>query len=137
MKTIPLLLLIFTATLPLATAAIAAESVHSAGDPWEAIKDFTFEQRGEFLAGAGRLLEKIDGQIRQLKERRPKVPETSATDWDFAMKGLVEARSYLKSSIARLSETTAETWSEAKERIGRAWQQAEGAYGKVKASTTS
>lgn len=106
-------------------------------NPWDAIKDYPYEKRVEFAAGTGRLIERLDEQIRELNEKRAKLPQTSVKDWDFAMKELTEARSYLKSMIDALGDATYETWAEARERVAKAWQRTQDAYSKVKSSTTS
>jgi len=134
------LILLFSALWVMAPGvglrAAPAVATPSAADPWDAIKDHTFRQRPEFTVGAGRLVEKLDAQIRQLNEKRVALPETSVKDWDFAMKELNAARSYLKSMIGEIKDATGETWSEAKERVAQAWQRAQVACDKVSASTT-
>jgi hypothetical protein len=137
MKTAFLLLLVLLMPRSLVVKVAGAEATPAISDPWEAIKYKSYEKRTEFAAGTGRLVGKLDEQIRQLNEKRATLPETSVKEWDFAMKGLIAARSYLKSVIAELGEVTSETWDQSKDKIGRAWQDAQEACNKVKSSTTS
>ena len=140
MKTTRLILLLLaTALLPLArtVAAEAPPPAAPAVDPWDAIKELTYQKRADFAAGAARLLEKIDEEIRQLNAKRANLPETSVKDWDFAMKELNEAQAYLKFTINSLDEASSETWAEAKNKVAQAWKRANDACDKVKASTTT
>jgi hypothetical protein len=138
MKTAPLIFALLTAALPLSSArAEAAAPTVAAVDPWDSIKELTYPKRADFAAGAARLLDRIDGEIRQLNAKRANLPETSVKDWDFAMKELNEAQAYLKFTIVSLDEATSETWAEAKTKVAQAWKRANDACDKVKASTTT
>ncbi len=141
MKTMRLFFFLLGAVLTLPVRAeppvVPATPAPSADDPWNVIKDYTFQKRADFTAGAGRLTGKLAAQIREFKEKRASVPESSVKDWDFAMKDLAEAEVSLKSAIADLGDATSETWTQLKERVGDAWQRAKTACDKVRASTTS
>jgi len=137
MKTIRCLLFALTLALPVALRAAQPEPPPPVENQWTAIKDITYEKRADFSAGTARLVEKLDAEIQQLNEKRATLPETSVKDWDFAMKEVKDSYAYLKASIAELSKVTLETWAEAKEKIGKAWQRAEDACDKVRTSTTS
>jgi hypothetical protein len=118
-------------------APAPAPSVAAAADPasWDDIKQFTHEQRGEFLAGLAQLQNKLDRQIAELAARRAKMKNGTA-EWDFALRSLDAARTYLKSRAAEVNDTTAELWNNKKEEIQRAWQATQEAYDKVKMTTT-
>jgi hypothetical protein len=90
------------------------------------------------LAGLSRLESEVDSQIAALTAKRATMNGTTDTkDWDFAMKEMVNAQAYLKSSGAELSKATPETWSQAKDKVAQAWVRTQEAYTKVKASTTN
>jgi hypothetical protein len=140
MKTTRLILLLLATPLLSIARTVAAEAptpAPAAADPWDAIKELTYQKRADFAAGAAKLLEKIDGEIRQLNEKRATLPETSVKDWDFAMKELNAAQAYLKFTITSLDEASSETWAEAKNKVAQAWKRANDACDKVKASTTT
>ncbi len=105
---------------------------------WNDIKDCTFDLRAQLFAGLTQLEARVDDQIRELVAKRATMKgETGTKDWDFAMKEMREARSYLQSMGTELSKATRETWDEAKAKVGEAWVKTQEAYGNVKSSTTS
>ena len=112
---------------PVAVAATAS---------WESLADLTYDQRAEFIAGILRLENQLDGQIGALAAKRATMT-TDTKDWDFAMGGLTEARSYLQSMATEVGAATPDTWSEEKEKAHQAWLKAQDAYDKVRTSTTS
>jgi len=107
-----------------------------ASDTWAAIRDITYEQRAEFLAGAASLENVLAGQISELNAKRAAM-RASTTDWDFAMKELNDSQAYLKSMVEEAGRATAETWDQEKDKVGMAWQRAQAACDKVRMSTTS
>jgi hypothetical protein len=120
-----------TSDAPVATN----DDVTSAG--WADIKDFTFDTRAQFFVGLKRLEAKVEGQVGELTAKRAAMPSSSDTrDWDFAMKEMDNAQSYLHSTGAELTKASPETWSQLKDKVGQAWERTQNAYRKVKASTT-
>jgi hypothetical protein len=103
---------------------------------WAAIKDLGYEQRAGFLSGAGGLEAILAGQISELNAKRASMT-AEAKDWDFAMKELNDAHSYLKSVIQEAGRASPETWDQEKDKVGEAWQRAQDACDKVRMSTTS
>ena len=80
----------------------------------------------------------MDEQIVQLQVRRDAI--TGVIDpkaWDFAMKEMREARSYLQSMGVELTKATRETWDEAKDKVGEAWKRSQLAVDKMNATVTS
>jgi hypothetical protein len=123
-------------TTTVQVAAIASPDAASA--QWTDIKDYTYDMRAQFFAGFKRLEAMVDGQISELTAKRATMKGTTDTkDWDFAMKEMEEARSYLKSMGEELSKATPETWAQEQDKVGQAWVRTQDAYGKVKSSTTS
>jgi hypothetical protein len=117
-------------------AATASSDVVSA--QWTDIKDYTYDQRAQLFPGLKRLEARVDGQISELTAQRAAMTSTANTkDWDFAMKEMVEARTYLKSTGEELSKATPETWDQQKDKVGLAWVRTQDAYAKVKSSTTT
>ncbi len=58
-------------------------------------------------------------------------------EWDFAMKEMESARSYLTSVGAAAGKAGRDLWDQEKAKVGRAWVSTQDAYGKVKSSTTA
>jgi hypothetical protein len=139
------------ATLALSLAALScaggAEKEKGADVPpapedtsarWGDIKNITFDERTRFATGLQRLEARVDEQISELTARRSAMTATDYTkDWDFAMKILVNARSYLRGMGEEAAKSTPENWDQSKDRVGRAWVQTQEAYAKVKTSTTN
>lgn len=113
------------------TGALAAST-------WTSIKDATFATRPMFVTGVTSMEAELDNQIATLARKRAAVAaSTDTTNWDLAMKELDTARASLKSSSEELGKATADTWSQAKDKVGQAWVRTQDAVAKVKASTTS
>lgn len=133
-------------TLPSAktVAANAESSTTPAPSPdiaaprWINLKDITYDMREQFFVGLKQMESVVDGQISALTAKRAAMTSTANTkDWDFAMKEMVNARSYLKSTGEVLGKATPETWTQEKDRVGQAWVRTQEAYAKVTGSTTS
>jgi hypothetical protein len=124
---------------PAQNVPIAVQSVSDqAAASWVAIKDYTFDQRADFIAGAGRLEAMLSSQIAELNAKRASMPSTVETkDWDFAMKEMNDSQNYLKSMIEEAGRATPETWGQEKDKVDQAWQRAQEAFDKVKITTTS
>ena len=119
-----------------APAATTTPDVTSAR--WSDIKDDTYDQRVHFLDGLKRLEAKVDSQIAELTAKRATLTNTpSAADWDFAMKEMLNSRSYLTSMGVELSQAEPDLWNQKKDKVGRAWVRTQDAYAKVKSSTTN
>jgi hypothetical protein len=121
------------------TPPIAVEShMDQAAAQWTAIKDYNFDQRALFQAGASGLIAAFDGQVAELRAKRATLAATVDTkDWDFAMSNLVDSQSYLKSMVTEAGQATPDTWDQEKEKVNQAWQKAQDAFEKVKTTTTS
>jgi hypothetical protein len=119
---------------PIAGRSVAAQDLAS----WEAIKDFTFDQSAQFIAGANGLQSQLAGQVAELNAHRAGMASTADTkDWDFAMKEMNDSQSYLKSMIDEASHATPDTWNQEKDKVDQAWQRAQAAFDKVKVTSTS
>jgi hypothetical protein len=100
------------------------------------MEGLTFEQRSVFVADLSGLVRTLDGQIGALKAKRATMT-TDTADWDIAMMGVTSARDYLAGLASEVAGATPDTWGQEKDRVGAAWQQAQDACGKVRASTAS
>lgn len=116
---------------------LATEALATTPDAWQNIQYHTYEKRQEFTAVFSRMVAKLDDDIRALNEKRATM-KNDTRDWDFAMKELNNARADVQSKVTDLSRaTTPDTWVEARDRLGVAWDRAQTAVQAVKSSTTS
>jgi len=124
---------------PTASAQSAsAPAAAAASAKWNEIKDSTYDTRDVLFAGLMQLEATVDGQVRELTARRAAMKSTANTkEWDFAMKEMNDARSYLRSVSDELRKASVETWNQQKETVGRAWVRTQAAYDAVKTSTTN
>jgi hypothetical protein len=123
------------ASEPAPPTAVSAEA---ASAQWSHIKDHSHEMRTSFFAGLKKLEAKLDAQIRELTTKRATMKGITGTrEWDFAMKELDSARTYLHAVGAELAKASRETWDQEKDKVGRAWTSTQDACAKVKRSTTS
>jgi len=105
---------------------------------WSDIKDCTFDMQARFFAGLARLEARVDDQIGRLTARRVALlSSTDLREWDFAMKEMGNARSYLRSVGRELRTANVATWNQQKDKVGQAWVRTQDAYAAVKSSTTS
>jgi hypothetical protein len=103
---------------------------------WADMENLTFDQRAAFTADLTDLVRKLDGQISALNSKRSTMT-TNTGDWDFAMKEVNAARSYLVGLETEVATASPDTWGEEKDRVGGAWRRAQDACDKVRMSTTS
>ena len=104
---------------------------------WADIKEVVYDNRPQFFTGLKRLEARVDAQVAELVAKRATMKgATDTKDWDFAMKEMGDARTYLKSMGEELSKASRETWDQQKDKVGLAWVRVQAAYDKVKASTT-
>jgi hypothetical protein len=105
---------------------------------WADIKDCSYDARASFFAGLKQLEARVDAQYTELTARRAAMTSTTDTkNWDFAMKEMGDARSFLKSVGDELGNATVETWNQQRDAVGQAWVRTQAAYDKVKSSTTN
>lgn len=142
MNSLRLAALLLAATFACSVPTIAAETRPVTPETqevalWTGIKDITFDARAGFFSGCTRLAARLDVQISELVARRAAMKADANTkDWDFAMKELTNARSYLTGTGELAAKATPESWAQDKDRVGQAWLRAQNAYARVKASTT-
>jgi hypothetical protein len=125
-----------SAPIPVIAASPAIVVNPDAANSWSNMKDLPFEQRSTFIAGLNRLEGIVDTEIGSLNARRASMT-TDTKDWDFAMKGLVDDQTYLKSMNDEVSKVESENWIQERERVEAAWQNTQDAYAKVLQSTTA
>jgi hypothetical protein len=103
---------------------------------WADIKDLTYAQRAVFSAGLAHIEGRLDAQISVLNAKRAMMT-TDTKDWDFNMKEVNEARSYLAGLNEEVANAGPDTWTQEKEKVELALKRAQDACEKVKMSTTS
>jgi hypothetical protein len=125
-----------SAPIPVIAASPAIVVNPDAAAAWSNMKDLPFEQRSTFISGLNRLEGIVDTEINSLTARRASMT-TDTKDWDFAMKGLVDDQTYLKSMNDEVSKVESENWIQERDRVEAAWQATQDAYAKVLQSTTA
>ena len=125
-----------------ALSVVARDAQSSGSDDasarWSDIKGLSFDARADFRTGLLRLQKRLDFQVGELKAKRAKMRGTVDTKaWDFAMKEMGDSRSYLDSLLHAQDDTSMDTWSQYKDRVGKAWVRSQDAYDKVRTSTTT
>lgn len=119
------------------TPASVADTLASTTEAWTNIKDYPYEKRADFNAVFLRMVARLDDDIRGLNAKRATMTNDTK-EWDFAMKELNNARSDVQSKITEVGKASnSETWVEARDRLGVAWERARTAYRAVVSSTTS
>jgi hypothetical protein len=130
-----------TTSDPAATAAPADQpaTADAVSALWNDIKNDSYDLRAHFQTGFKSLEVRVDAQIAELDAKRAAMNHnnTDMKAWDFAMKEMGDSRSYLRSMGEETARATRENWEQKREKVGQAWQRAQDAYGKVKASTTT
>jgi hypothetical protein len=117
---------------------IPGAGLDAASAQWSDIKDVTYDARAQFFVGLKRLEAKVAAQCNELTTKRASMKSTTDTKaWDFAMKEMNDARTFLKSVGDEAAKASAETWNQQKDTVGKAWERTQAAYDKVKSSTTS
>jgi hypothetical protein len=127
------------ATEPSSSPADATAPAVVAGNvQWTDIKHHPFDRREVVMAGLTSLEAKVAEQVKALQAKRAGMKASTDTQrWDLAMKEMMDAQAYLTAMVLELGKSTREFWDQNKDKVGRAWDRTQDAYGKVKASTTS
>lgn len=110
---------------------VAADVKTAAVDTWDSIKDFTFERRSDFSDSMGRMADKLDAKVADLRASASTLPDAAAKDRNAALKDYDEARADLKARLTDLGNATADGWSDAKAKVSAAWDRVEAAYKKA------
>lgn len=106
--------------------------------PWADLQGIPYDRRARFFAGVAGLESTVAAQVRELVAQRAALTGLNDTrEWDFAMKEMESARSYLTSVGAAAGKAGRDLWDQEKAKVGRAWVSTQDAYGKVKSSTTA
>jgi hypothetical protein len=126
------------AVLESATTPRVATKADANVTQWIEIQDFTYDMRAPFFVGLNQLEARVDRQVSRLIAKRATMNNatTDTKDWDFAMKEMEDARSYLKSMGEELSKASPERWGQEKDKVRQAWVRTQNDYEKVKSSTT-
>ncbi len=128
-----------TAVAPTPSSSNAPKAAVVAGNArWADLKNLPFESRDLLMAGIVGLEAHVAEQVKELNAKRTGMKASTDTKgWDLAMKEMMEAQAYLAAMVIELGKSTREFWDQNKDKVGRAWDRTQDAYGKVKASTTS
>jgi hypothetical protein len=119
-----------------AAKEMVADVKATASNSWDSIKEYTYEKRDDFAASLDRMAAKHDSAIQEMNAKLKGLPDAAARERDHAVKEFNEARVELKSQLANLNKSTAETWADAKEKAAKSWQRVQAAYEKVKSSSS-
>lgn len=105
---------------------------------WADLQEIPYDRRARFFAGVAGLESTVAAQVRELVAQRAALTGlTDTREWDFAMKEMESARSYLTSVGTAAGKAGRDLWDQEKAKVGRAWVSTQDAYGKVKSSTTA
>ena len=128
-----------TAVEPNSPPSDATEAAVVAGNiRWADIQHHPFDRRELVMAGLADLELQVDKQVKALQAKRASMKASTDTQrWDLAMKEMIDAQAYLAAMVIELGKSTREFWDQNADKVGRAWDRTQDAYGKVKASTTS
>ena len=116
---------------------VAADVKTAAVDSWDSLKGYTYEKREDFAAGLDRMSDKKDAELRAMNARLAGLPDETAKARDHAVKDYNEARASLKTHLAEVRASSADTWADAKEKTNQAWQRVQATYDKVTSSSKS
>lgn len=106
-------------------------------DSWDLLKDYTYDRKQELQERLHPILSQIDAQIAALNARRATL-QSDTTDWDQAMKEVVNARADLKYKADTLGRaSTPETFTDAKAKVGDALDRTRKAVHAVRTSRTN
>jgi hypothetical protein len=128
----------FVTSTTSATTTAAAPATAAVAIVWTDLQGLPYDMRAQLFTGLKHLETNVDGQFVELTAKRAAMKSTTDTkDWDFAMKEMADARTYLHSMIEGLNQASTETWNQQRDKVGQAWERVQAAYDKVKSSTTT
>lgn len=116
---------------------IAADVKEVAQDSWTAIRDCTYENRGDFVAGMDRMAQACDTEYAVVKTNLASMRPAATELRDQAMADFATARAALSSQLIEARSGSAENWDAAKDKTAQAWKAVQDAFARVKAFAVS
>jgi uncharacterized protein (DUF3084 family) len=109
-------------------AAGAATEDNGLSEAWNAVKDFTVEQKDKAVADSQRAMENFDRQMDELDAQASKDSAAISQGWEETKARLAELRANAQTQLDRLGQATAETWDDVKQEFGHAVEDLDDAY---------
>lgn len=124
----PLFGFVLVSGLSVMAAAGAATEDSGLSEAWNAVKEFTVEQKDKAVAESQRAMENFDRQMEQLDAQASKDAAEMSQGWQETKARLAELRANAQTQLDRLGQATAETWEDVKQEFGDAVEDLDDAY---------
>lgn len=106
----------------------AATEDNGLTNAWNAVKDFSIEQKDKAVAEGQRAMENFDAQMKQLDEQASKDSTEMSQGWEDTKSHLADLRDKVQMQLDRLGQASADTWDEVKQGFGHAVENLNTAY---------
>ncbi len=109
-------------------APVAATEDSGLTEAWNAVKEFTVEQKDKAVAESQQAMDNFDRQMDQLDAQASKDSAAMSQGWEETKARLAELRANAQTQLDRLGQATAETWDDVKQEFGHAVEDLDDAY---------
>lgn len=107
---------------------VAATEDSGLTEAWNAVKEFTVEQKDKAVAEGQQAMDNFDRQMDQLDAQASKDSAEMSQGWEETKARLAELRANAQTQLDRLGQATAETWDDVKQEFGDAVEDLDDAY---------
>ncbi|MEO6244930.1 MAG: hypothetical protein ABIQ12_05800 [Opitutaceae bacterium] len=98
---------------------------------WADVKDYSYDKRSDFTAGAKAATSRMDAEISRMRANYSEAKASASRK--AAMAELKNSEADYKDKLSALGSATADTWDSAKKNVSLAWDRMEAAYYKARA----
>jgi hypothetical protein len=89
---------------------------------WEAVKDYTIEQKNALAENSSELLAALDAQIDEAQEAASEASGAAKQEWDETIASLSAYREEAAARFDQLQDSSADAWEDAKQRLAETLQ---------------
>lgn len=104
----------------------------SLNDTWDKIKDYSYQEKGEFCKSLNQMSKDLDDQAAKLRAKVSSASDsgsgTASQAREKAHEDYEKARDNLKEGLNELSNATADGWATAKAKVTEEWKKVQDAW---------
>ena len=123
--------------LSLVSAASVAAEETWLSDTWNAVKDFTIEEKDKVVSDSRGAMDRFDMQMDEMDAQASKDAAAMSAGWENTKAQLAELRANAQAKLERLGPASEDSWASVKQEFGDAVQKLEDGYNKARSDLGS
>jgi hypothetical protein len=109
-----------------------ADTKASMSKAWDSIKDYSFDKKSDFTAGAKAMSSKMDANLSEMRANYSDAKASASRQ--AAMAELKDSEADYKQKLDALGNASSATWDSAKNNVKLSWDRLEASYYKARAN---